>query len=170
MQESHRRAQIIDALEALLIQLKDTTDVSGFPIQIKTVQKRFIEWTTLDKQGAIPALKLDYGLQMRPIEGGSSAKYAAVGEIEEPYPFTVTAILKETSETDAIPDQVADIHYSIERLINGTRDLAVEGVVNTEIDRVMNYNRMRNLPPNSKFQIILFEIIVTHVYSATTSV
>ena len=55
--QKHRRAQIIDALSELFEQLKDPSE---FPLQVKTVQKRYRHWTALDQQGAIPAMLLNF--------------------------------------------------------------------------------------------------------------
>ena len=56
--EKHRRARIVDSLYELFEQLKEPSE---FPVRVKTVQKRYVHWTTLDGQGAIPALLLNYG-------------------------------------------------------------------------------------------------------------
>ena len=57
----HRRAQIIDALAELFEQLKEPSE---FPVQVKTVQKRYVHWTTFwISKSAIPALLLNYGRQ-----------------------------------------------------------------------------------------------------------
>ena len=63
----HRRAQIIDALTELFEML---TEPSEFPVLVKTVQKRYVHWTTLDQQGAVPALLLTYGDNRRKYKGG----------------------------------------------------------------------------------------------------
>ena len=77
--EKHRRARIIDALTELFEQLKEPVGVSA-PSQ--TVQKRYIHWTTLEGQGAIPALLLNYGDNRRKRKGGSNAEHASLGETE----------------------------------------------------------------------------------------
>ena len=55
MVEKHRRARIIDALSELFEPLRedsdDPYDVSEFPLQVKTVQKRFVHWTSLEIRG-----------------------------------------------------------------------------------------------------------------------
>ena len=53
----HRRAQIIDALYELFEPLREDSkyryDDSEFPMRIRTLQKRYRHWTTLDQQGAL---------------------------------------------------------------------------------------------------------------------
>ena len=53
----HRRAQIIDALAELFEPLKEPSE---FPLHIKTLQRRYQHWTTLDQQGAIPASTVEF--------------------------------------------------------------------------------------------------------------
>lgn len=168
--EKHRRAQIIDALEELFGVLLE--DDSGFPIQVKTIQKRFIHWTTLDQQGAIPALLMHYGDGRRINEGGTpQAKYASLSETEEYFPIALTAILKESADMPKpITDQAADLIYSLERLVNGTRDLNVEGVCDTKIIGDDNTEGVMALLEGTPFEMIKFRIIVTHVYPSNTSV
>ena len=74
MVQKHRRAQIIDALSELFEQLKEPSE---FPLHVKTVQKRYQHWTTLDQQGAIPALLLNYDEVLRKRDGGANAEFAA---------------------------------------------------------------------------------------------
>ena len=94
--EKHRRARIVDALAELFEQLKEPSE---FPIQFKTVQKRYIHWTVLDQQKALPALLLNYGDNRRKRKGGPNAEHASLGETEEYLPFALTAVLKESPET-----------------------------------------------------------------------
>ena len=164
MPEKHRRAQIIDALASLFEQLKAPTTESGFPIQIKTVQRRYVNWTQLDKQNAIPALLLTYGDSGNIEEGGSSAPYGAVGQLVEHLPFALTCVLKDNNETP-LTDQTADLHYSIGRLINGTRRLGVDGVADT---RIVSWRGSEGAV--TKFELIKFRIVVDHIYRATQSV
>ena len=117
--EKHRRAQIIDALTELFEQLKEPSE---FPVRVKTVQKRYVHWTVLDQQKAIPALLLNYGDGRRKLDGGENTKYASLGETEEYLPFALTAVLKESPETPKpITDQISDTIYTVERLINGVQ-------------------------------------------------
>ena len=54
---NHRRAQIIDALAELFEVLKVTgRRHPGCRSRVMTVQKRFIHWTALDRQDALPAI------------------------------------------------------------------------------------------------------------------
>ncbi len=159
---THRRAQIINALATLFEQLK--TESPDFPIVVKTVQKRFVNWTQLDKQDAIPALLLTYGDDGSIEEGGSDARYGAVGTIVEHLPFALTAVLKE-NDTSPLTEQVADIHYAIGRLLNGNRRLGVDGVADT---RIVSWSGSEGAI--AKFEVVKFRIMVDHVYSATESV
>ena len=158
----HRRAQIINALTTLFEQLKQ--DSPDFPIVVKTVQKRFVNWTQLDKQDAIPALLLTYGDDGSIEEGGTDVRYGSVGTIVEHLPFALTAVLKENNTSD-LTEQVADIHYAIGRLLNGNRRLGVEGVVDT---RIVSWSGSEGAIAN--FEIVKFRIVVDHVYGATESV
>jgi len=83
----HRRAQIIDALATLFETLTAPIEVSGLPIQVKTVQKRFVHWTALDQQNALPAILLNYG------DNGSTPDSDVVGYIDEVFPMAVTALM-----------------------------------------------------------------------------
>lgn len=167
----HRRAQIIDALAELFEILKEDPKESGFPVQVKTVQRRFIHWTTLDQQGAIPSLLLSYGDGRRKRRGGENAKYASLGETEEYLPFALIAVLKETSETSKpITDQVSDMIYAVEKLVNGSRDLGVEGVLNTEVLGDNSSAGEISALEGTPFEVVPFLIIVTHVYRSTTAV
>lgn len=173
--EKHRRAQIIDALAELFEPLRedsdDPYDVSEFPLQIKTLQKRYIHWTTLDQQGAIPALLLDYGDGRRKRKGGENAEYASLGETEEYLPFSLKAVLKETPEfPKPITDQISDTIYTIERLINGTPDLDVDGVAKTEVEGDRSSEGAISALEGTPFEVINMRIVVTHIYPSNTSV
>ena len=166
--EKHRRAQIIDALSELFEQLKDPSE---FPLQVKTVQKRYVHWTTLDQQGAIPALLLNYGDNRRKRKGGPTAEHASLGETEEYLPFALTAVLKESSETPKpITDQISDTIYTVERLINGSPDLDIDGVVGTEVEGDRSSEGAISALQGAPFEVIKFRIIVTHIYRSNTSV
>lgn len=210
MPTKHRRAEIIDRLtflvtNHLLVNKTNFTDPGGqgrsyrqwfsetqgfinffeerdptFPSPVATFQRRYVHWSQLDQQSALPALLLNFadpGNQETQEAGGRSAEYAMLGDAEEACPFLLTAVLKEIpgsemSEWSApITDQESDMIYSIERLMNGAGDLGIEGV-----ERV----RMAGLPRTSEGRIAAvagfpievqhFRIIVTHIYDATTSV
>ena len=163
-----RRAQSVDALYELFAQLKAPT---GFPLRVKTVQKRYVHWTSLDEQGAIPALLLNYGDNRRKRKGGPTAEHAALGETEESLPFALTAVLKETPEfPKPITDQVSDTIYTIERLINGTPDLDIDGVVDTEVEGDRNSEGAISALQGTPFEVIKFRVVVTHIYPSNTSV
>ena len=159
---THRRAQIIDALATLFEQLKNEN--SGYPIVVKTVQKRFVNWTQLDKQNAIPALLLTYGDEGSIEEGGTGARFGAVNQIVEHLPFALTAVLKD-NDTSPLTEQVADIHYAIGRLLNGNRRLGVDGVADT---RIISWKGSEGA--FAQFEIIKFRIMVDHIYGSTESV
>ena len=191
--QKHRRAQIIDALEALFEPLRsDSADpygVSEFPMQVRTVQKRYRHWTALDQQGAIPAMLLSYDEVIRGREGGENTKYASLNETEEPLPIALDVVLKEveansigTPKYAAFPeplktflqkpltDQVSDALYTVERLIKGTPDLDVEGVHKTEIAEAHTSAGRIAALEGEPFEVIRFRIIVTHIYPSNTSV
>ncbi|MYA71068.1 hypothetical protein F4009_05510 [Candidatus Poribacteria bacterium] len=158
---THRRAKIINALEGLFKQL--TKEDSGFPIHVKTVQKRFVHWTALDQQEALPALLLTYG------DGGSAPDSDVIGYIDEVFPIAVTAVMKEETGPDAkdLTEQASDIHYSIGQIINSNPTLGVEGV-NPERTRIVSWRGSEGTI--SKFEIIRFRVVVVHRYHASENV
>ena len=180
MTEKHRRAKIIDALEALFTPLREDSDdpygVAAFPLQVKTVQRRYIHWTTLNEQGAIPALLLNYGDDRRKRKGGADALYASLNEVEEYLPFALTAVLKESPSADVsfsskpMTDQISDTIYTIERLINGSQDLDVDGVQKTEVIGDRSSEGAISALEGTPFEVIKFRIIVTHIYPSNSSV
>jgi len=157
----HRRAEIINALEGLFKQLTEPVQDSGFPIHVKTVQKRFVHWTALDQQDALPALLLTYG------DGGSAPDSEVVGYIDENLPIAVTAVMKEAPGMKDLTDHASDIHYSIGRLINSNPTLGVAGV-NPEKTRIASWRGSEGTI--SKFEIIRFRVVVVHRYHATENV
>ena len=161
MERTHRRAQIINALAGLFETLKTPVEESDFPIQVKTVQKRFVHWTALDQQDALPALLLTYG------DNGSAPDSEVVGYIDENLPIAVTAVMKEEPHLKDLTDQASDIHYSIGRLINSNPTLGVEGV-NPERTRIASWRGSEGTI--SKFEIIRFRVVVVHRYHATENV
>ena len=166
--EKHRRARIIDALTELFEQLKEPSE---FPLQVKTVQKRYVHWTQLDQQGAIPALLLNYDEVLRKREGGAGAEFASLNETEEYLPIALDVVLKESPVTPkALTDQVSDSVYTVERLINGTQDLDVEGVYRTRVQEVHTSAGRISALEGTPFEVIRFRIIVTHIYPSNTSV
>ena len=168
MAQQHRRAQIIDALFDLFEPLKEPSE---FPIQFKTIQKRYRHWTALDQQGAIPAMLLSFDEVLRKRDGGANAEFAALGEIEEYLPIVCDVVLKESAEfPKAITDQVSDAIYTVERLINGTPDLDVEGVYRTRVQEVHTSAGRISALEGTPFEIVRFRIIVTHIYPGNSSV
>lgn len=161
MEVIHRRAQIINALAAMFETLTAPVEDSGFPIQIKTVQKRFVHWTALDQQDALPAILLTYG------DNGSAPDSPVVGYIDENFPIAVTAVMKEEPHLKELTDQTSDIHYSIGQLINSNPTLGVEGV-NPERTRISGWRGSEG--SISKFEIIRFRVLVVHRYHASENV
>ena len=161
MEVIHRRAQIINALEELFEILKSPVETSGFPIQVKTVQRRFVHWTALDQQDALPAILLTYG------DNGSAPDSDVVGYIDENFPIAVTAVMKEGPHLKELTDQASDMHYSIGRLINSNPTLGVEGV-NPERTRISGWRGSEG--SISKFEIIRFRVLVVHRYHASENV
>ena len=167
----HRRARIINALTEMFEVLKEPVAESGFPIQIMTVQKRYVHWTALDQQDALPALLLTYG------DNGSAPDSDVVGYIDENFPIAVTAVMKEETGPEArdLTDQVSDIHYSLGRIINGNPMLAnpkdckqsPEGI-NPERTRITGWRGSEGTI--SKFEIIRFRVLVVHRYHASENV
>lgn len=157
----HRRAQIINALTELFGILKAPVEESGFPIQVKTVQKRFANWAALDQQDALPAILLTYG------DNGSAPDSDVVGYIDENFPLAVTAVMKEEPHLKELTDQASDMHYSIGRLINSNPTLGVEGV-NPERTRIVSWRGSEGTI--SKFEIIRFRMVVVHRYHASENV
>ena len=161
MERTHRRAQIINALVELFETLKTPVEESDFPIQVKTVQKRFVHWTALDQQDALPALLLTYG------DNGGAPDSDVVGYIDENFPIAVTAVMKEEAHLKDLTDQASDIHYSIGRLINSNPTLGVEGV-NPDRTRIANWRGSEGAI--TKFEIIKFRVLVVHRYHASENV
>ena len=83
----------------------------------------------------------------------------------------MTAVLKESLETPrAITDQISDTIYTVERLINGTPDLDVEGVVDTFVESDRSSEGAISALEGTPFEIVKFRIIVVHIYRSNTSV
>ena len=86
-------------------------------------------------------------------------------------PVVLDVVLKESPETPkAITDQVSDAIYTVERLINGTPDLDVEGVYRTRVQEVHTSAGRISALQGTPFEIVRFRIIVVHVYRSNTSV
>lgn len=171
--EKHRRAKILDALFDTLAVLKsdEAVEESLFPLPVKTVQKRYIHWTALDQQDAIPALLLNYGDNRHKRKGGTNAAYAALGETEEYLPFALTVVLKESQIMPRpITDQVSDAIYTIEKLMNGASDLGIEGVREVSVEGDRSSEGAISALEGTPFEVIKFRIVVTHVYRSNTSV
>ena len=164
----HRRAEIIDALAEMFELLKadaavtqEDIDAGKFPIKVETVQKRFVHWTALDKQNALPAILLSYG------DGGSAPDSDVVGYIDEIFPIAVRVLMKEDADTKPLTDQASDIHYSIGLLINSNPTLGVEGVLP---DRTRISGWRGGEGDLGRYEMIRFRIQVVHRYHATENV
>ena len=172
--EKHRRAQIIDALYDLFEPLRGDSDApygDEFPLQVKILQKRYVHWTTLDQQGAIPAMLLNFDEVLRKRDGGTNTEFASLGETEEYLPIALDVVLKESPVTPrALTDQVSDTMYTVERLINGTPDLDVEGVYRTRVIETHTSAGRISALEGTPFEIVRFRIIVTHIYPSNQSV
>ena len=197
MTEKHRWAAILDAVTYQFsnhLLIKERVDATGarvdqrtrfaadngfdnfdedpdpeFPIHIKTLQKRYIHWTTLDSQGAIPALLLNYGTGRRKTPGGTTTEFASLGEIEEAFPLAVIAVLKEDiAQTPPYPitDQVSDMIYTVERIVNGMHDLGIEGVCKVHVESDESSEGKISALEGTPFEVIIFRVIVTHIYDA----
>ena len=128
----------------------------------KTVQKQYAHWTSLKKQGAIPALML------MTADNRSKPDSDAVGFIDERYPVSLIAVLEETRESPkSIIDQAADVEYSIDLLLNRNPSLGVAGVLpeETKIENARNSEE-------AFFPVLImkFRLMVVHRYHYTSSV
>ena len=168
-QFKHRRAQIDDTILDMLKVLEQPTKDSGYPIQVKAVLKRYAHYEALDKNGYIPAVLIIPG------DGGYKPDAPAIGYIDERYPLSLIAVLKESEEWDedgypigdSMTEQASDIHYSIERIVNTNRDLGVEGV-NAGETKITDWRASEiELAP---FLLLKFRFVVVHRYRANQSV
>ena len=153
----HRRGQIIDAFTDIFSPLKDSPDVSGYPIQVKAIRKRYVSWTQLSNQNALPALLITAS------DGGSAPDAPSVGYIDERFPIGLWAVLEETDDKNLI-DQYSDAHYSIGSLINANRRL-VSGVEDVRI-RDWRTSEESYLP----HLLVKFRVYVIHRYHAKENV
>ena len=155
----HRRAQIVDAIAKILEPLAKPSEL---PFQFKTVQKQYVHWTSLKKQGAIPALML------MTADNRSKPDSDAVGFIDERYPVSLIAVLEETrTSKKTIIDQASDMEYAIESIINRNRSLGVEGVLPEETKIEGSRNSEEALFP---VLVVKFRLMVVHRYHYTESV
>lgn len=161
MQHKHRRELIIDALAEIFEVLKEPPEKSGYPIQVKTVQKRFAHWTSLDQQGALPAILITYG------DGGSVPDADTVGFVDERYPLTIFAVLKDERDGKPITSRASDIHYSIGRLINVNRSLGIEGIVPAKTG-IRDWRSSEEKLVD--FLLLKFRFVAVHTYRANENV
>ena len=161
MQDTHRREQIIDAFTTLFDVLTEDTADSGYPIKAEVVQNRWAHWTQLSRQGALPALIV------MPGDGGSTPNADAIGFIDEQFPVFVFGVLEEERTGDTLAKQYSDLHYSVGKILNGSRDLGVEGVIAEETGiRDWRVTAEDHYP----FLIVRFRVIVVHRYYSTDNV
>ena len=163
----HLREQIVDALYELMTTLMvgSAQYDSSFPIHVpaNAVLKRWEEWGALDQDGLIPAILL------LPGRTGTKSESEATGYLNDFIPFSIVTVVKgpdrNNRNADDMIDQDSDMHYSIETLINGSRDLGIEGVLDTRIDEYGGTEEL--LHP---FLLTKYRIIVEVEYRYTGSV
>ena len=166
-----RQLEIINRLYELFLYMHEDVDKrpsdfqepplpDGFPIKVKTVQKRYVNWTALDKQGAVPAILMTYG------DNGRAVDSDVVGFIDETFPIACSAVMKEGDEN--LIEQAAKMHYSIKWLLNHNRDLGGDLGVLPDKTRLSNWRGSEGAI--SKFEIIKFRVIVVHRYHADENV
>jgi hypothetical protein len=159
MNDDHTRAKIVKAMTELLEILKMEPADSRFPIKVEIVQRRWTHWTSLKEQDAIPAILLVPG------DIGRSPESDTVGYISGMYPINIITVIKETDTSEPALDQDSDLHYSIESILNGSRDLGLgdDGVIDTRITAFGS-------PPENHYPFFLkkYQVVVEHEYRATS--
>ena len=163
----HLRERVVDALYDLMTTLMvgSARYDSSFPIHVpeNAVMKRWEEWTALDQDGLIPAILL------LPGRTGTKSESETVGYLTELLPFSIVTVVKGPDRNDRtardVVDQDSDMHYSIETLLNGSRDLCIEGVLDTRIEDFGGTEEL--LYP---FLLTKYRVIVEHTYEYTESV
>ena len=146
-----------------------------FPIQCPVVIKTYKHWSEFEtaerrlSRQVFPCLMLNFGEDSNRITGGSQAEFASLGQTEDHQNFTLIGLVKETQyATDDLTDQVANLIYSVERLINGTYDLGVDGVEKVTIEQVPQTSAGRAAAVSgTEMEIVFFTITVTHVYRSS---
>ena len=160
MNSDHTRAKIVKAMTELLEILKKPPADSRFPIQVEIVQRRWTHWTSLDEQDppAIPAVLLVPG------DIGRNPESDTVGYLSGMYPINIITVIKETDTSEPALDQDSDLHYSIESILNGSRDLGLgdDGVIDTRITAFGS-------PPENHYPFFLkkYQVAVEHEFRAT---
>lgn len=190
-QPMHRRAAIINGLAEMLINNLHDPDSPQFsdkdrfpnlcdlPTRVRCVQKRYVHWTTLDAQNALPAILLTYG------DNGSAQESEVIGFIDETFPIAVIAVLKEGNESFVVDldandepvnprlaerdliDLASDMHYSLASLINNNPTFGVDGVL-PDKTRIAHWGGSEGAI--SQFEIIKFRVVVVHRYHASECV
>ena len=115
---------------------------------------------------------LGYDEVLRKRDGGANTEFAALGETEEYLPIVCDDGFEKSlpNSPKAITDQVSDSLYTVEKLINGTPDLDIEGVYRTRVQEVHTSAGRISALQGTPFEIVRFRIIVVHVYRSNTSV
>ena len=94
---------------------------------------------------------------------GRSPNSEATGFLTGLYPINIITVIEETDTSSAL-DQDSDLHYSIETLLNGTRELGLEdyGVHDTQITAFGS-------PPENHYPFFLkkYQVVVEHEFIAT---
>ena len=152
-----RRERIVNALVQELEILKADMAVSGFPIQVATVQKSFINWTNLNAQNAFPALLVAYPRRGRVRDAD------LIGFSDEGMQIFVTAVLKELSVENDIVAQASNIHFSIGRIINANPTLGIQGVEPDETGIISWEVRQDDDIPSNQ-EVVDFVIQLVHRY------
>ena len=162
-QSEHTRAKIVHEMTRLLKILEKEPAVSRFPIQVGIVQRRWIHWTDLDAQNT-PANPTIPAILLVPGDVGRTPNSDAVGYLSGMYPINIITIIKETDDTAPALDQDSDLHFSIESILNGSRDLGLgdDGVIDTRIGPF-------GAPPENHYPFFLkkYQVTVEHEFRAT---
>jgi len=176
MQQDHRLAQIVDGLQTKFEILKQDTTTSGYPIKAYVVMKKYQHWAALEQLGrrlrtpVFPALMLNFAGGGSRVKGGTQARFASLGQIEDDQRFALICVVKEDRNTpDALTDQVSNLITSVEQIINTTNDLDIEGVCAVEIVAPPETSEGRaSAVAATPLEIVVFRISVVHIYRGNT--
>ena len=162
MNEDHTRAKIVKAMTELLEILKMPPADSRFPIQVEIVQRRWIHWTSLKEQIRLRSQRS----LLVPGDVGRSPDSEATGLGLSQACILLTSSRSSRKQILREPalDQDSDLHYSIESILNGSRDLGLgeDGVHDTRITAFGS-------PPENHYPFFLkkYQVVVEHDYPAT---
>ena len=163
----HLRERVVDALYDLMTTLMvgSARYDSSYPIHVPNgaVLKRWEEWTALKQDDLIPAILL------LPGRDGTKTESETVGYLDENLPFSIVTVLmgpdRNNRNARDVIDQNSDMHYSIETLLNGSRGLGIDGVLDT---RIVEFGGTEELL--HPFLLTKYRVIVEHTYAYTESV